>query len=207
MLSPRQEDRSVDFIFIIGAPAVGKTTLARELYKRLGGVYIEQNSAPEFMIPAYVKDEGAYEEQVCWGYVLRQAEYFRSLCLHNIIILDFDDIRIREVPLIFKGQSFAILRLYSSDPEQIKVQMIHRAKNEGGLYYPEMALRITALHRRRPLLPNEIKLDVAGKTPSEVLDGAETLLKDFSPLTDYEYALPDDKDYYSWVISRGLRQS
>ena len=73
-----------------------------------------------------------YEEQVCWGCVLRQAEYFRSLRLHNIMILDFDDIRIREVPLIFKGQSFAILRLYSSDPEQIKVQMIHRAKNEGG---------------------------------------------------------------------------
>ena len=197
----------MDFIFIIGAPAVGKTTLARELYKRLGGVYIEQNSVPEFVIPAYVRDEGVYEEQVCWGCVLRQAEYFRSLRLHNIIILDFDDIRIREVPLIFKGQSFAILRLYSSDPEQIKVQMIHRAKNEGGLYDPEMALRITALHQRRPLLPNEIKLDVAGKTTSEVLDGAEKLLKDFSPLTDYEYALPDEKDYYSWVISRGLRQS
>ena len=49
----------MDFIFIIGAPAVGKTTLAKELYKKLGGVYIEQNAVPEFEIPPYVRTKGS----------------------------------------------------------------------------------------------------------------------------------------------------
>ena len=195
----------LDFIFLTGAPAVGKTTLAKELYKRLGGVYIEQNGVPEFAIPAYVRDEGEYEERVCWGCLLRQAEYFRSLGLHNIIVLDFDDIRAREIPLLFKGQRFMMLRLVSSDPEQIKVQMIRRAGNEGGLYDPDMALKINSLLQSRPLLPNELCLDVAGKSREEVLDEAAGLAGSFVPVTEYEYELGDEKNYYSWVLSRGLR--
>ena len=41
----------MDFIFIIGPSAVGKTTLAKELYKHYNGVYFEQNMVPEFCIP------------------------------------------------------------------------------------------------------------------------------------------------------------
>ena len=55
----------MDFIFIIGPSAVGKTTLAKELYKHYGGVYIEQNMVPEFVIPKNVEDVGIYEEQLC----------------------------------------------------------------------------------------------------------------------------------------------
>lgn len=194
----------LDFIFIIGAPAVGKTTLAKELYKKLGGVYIEQNAVPEFVIPPYVKDEGVYEEQVCWGCVLRQAEYFRGLGLHNIVILDFDDLRARELPLLFRGQSFMILRLISGDIKQILSQMEHRRDNEGGLYAPQMAESISRKHLTRPLLPNEVSLDIAGRTKEQVLEEAYALVQGFEPKLDYEYGLDDINNYFSWVQSRGL---
>ena len=48
----------MDYIFVIGPSAVGKTTLARRLYKHYKGVYIEQNMVPEFIIPDNVTDEG-----------------------------------------------------------------------------------------------------------------------------------------------------
>ncbi|MBR6871911.1 MAG: AAA family ATPase [Ruminococcus sp.] len=194
----------LDFIFITGPSAVGKTTLARELYKRLGGVYIEQNAVPEFTIPPYVLDEGAYEERVCWGCVLRQAEFFKGLGMRNIVILDFDDLRTRELPLVFKGQRFLILRLYSSDPEQLKVQMIRRAKNEGGLFDLTLAERMNQKISRRPLLPNELSIDVAGKTAEQVLEEAYAAAESFGPLTDYDYLPGNINDYYSWVKSRGL---
>ena len=194
----------LDFIFITGPSAVGKSTLAKELYKRLGGVYIEQNTVPEFTVPPYVLDEGAYEERVCWGCVLRQAEYFKGIGMRNIVILDFDDLRTRELPLIFKGQRFLILRLFSSDPEQIKTQMIHRAKNGGGLFDLTRAERMNRKISRRPLLPNELSIDVAGKTAPQVLDEAYAAVKGFEPLTDYDYLPGDMNDYYSWVKSRGL---
>lgn len=41
----------MDYIFIIGPSAVGKTTLAKELYQHYNGVYLEQSMVPEFVIP------------------------------------------------------------------------------------------------------------------------------------------------------------
>jgi len=55
----------MDYIFIIGSSAVGKTTLAKELYQHYDGVYLKQNMVPEFMIPKDVDDLGVYEEELC----------------------------------------------------------------------------------------------------------------------------------------------
>lgn len=60
----------MDFIFIIGPSAVGKTTLAKKLYKHYNGVYFEQNMVPEFSIPKECIDEGVFEEQTCWDNVI-----------------------------------------------------------------------------------------------------------------------------------------
>ncbi len=54
-----------DYIFIIGSSGIGKTTLAKELYKHYNGVYFEQNMIPEFGIPDNV-DEGKFEEEIMW---------------------------------------------------------------------------------------------------------------------------------------------
>lgn len=194
----------LDFIFIIGPSGVGKTTLAARLYKQLGGVYIEQNAVPEFEIPAYVKDIGVYEEQVCWGCVLRQAEYFHSLGRHNIVILDFDDLRAREIPLLFKGHRYIIIRLYSSDPEQLRAQMAHRRDNEGGLYAPQGIAEVNERISSRPLLPNEVKTDVAGKDREQVLSEVLGIINGFEPQLDYEYELCGTDGYLSWVHSREL---
>ena len=89
----------MDFIFIIGPSAVGKTTLAKELYKHYNGVYIEQNMVPEFFIPNDIEDVGIYEEQLCWENTLAQVKFFHDKGLRNIVALDFDDIRTRELPI------------------------------------------------------------------------------------------------------------
>ena len=54
-----------DFIFIIGASGIGKTTLATKLYEHYKGAYVEMSMIPEFGVPEGV-DEGLFEEQVCW---------------------------------------------------------------------------------------------------------------------------------------------
>ena len=52
-----------DFIFIIGASGIGKTTLAKKLYEHYKGAYVEMSMIPEFGVPEGV-DEGLFEEQV-----------------------------------------------------------------------------------------------------------------------------------------------
>lgn len=117
-----------DFIFIIGPSGIGKTTLAKELYKHYNGVYFEQNMIPEFIVPKG-EDEGKFEEQVMWESSIILLKYFHSKGLKNIIALDFNDIRTREIPKIFKGTNFITLKLISTDYEQNKNQMLSRGEN------------------------------------------------------------------------------
>ena len=195
----------MDFIFIIGPSAVGKTTLAKELYKYYNGVYFEQNMVPEFTIPTDCEDEGVFEEQICWDNVLLQLKYFYEKGFRNIVALDFDDIRTRELPKIFKGYNFITNKLISSNPEQIKNQMIYRQNNEGGLYDIDNVNRANEKISNRKLLPNEVLIDVFGKSKEEVLKEAINIIDKFKPLIDYNYELDDENNYQSWVQSKNLK--
>ena len=194
----------MDYIFIIGPSAVGKTTLAKELYQHYNGVYLEQSMVPEFVIPEGVQDIGIYEEQLCWENVLLQLKFFHEKGHRNIVALDFDDIRTRELPMLFKGYQFITLKLVSSDTEQTKRQMEHRHNHEGGLYALHYVERANEVISRRELLTNEVLIDVAGKSKEEVLAEAIRVIDGFEPLMEYEYELPDERNFLSWVQSRGL---
>ena len=102
-----------DYIFIIGPSGVGKTTLAKGLFEHYKGVYFEQNMIPEFGIPDNV-DEGKYEEEVLWESSVELLKYFHNKGIKNIIGLDFNDLRTREIPTVFKGTNFITLKLISS---------------------------------------------------------------------------------------------
>ena len=194
----------MDFIFITGPSAVGKTTLAKKLYKHYNGVYIEQNMVPEFIIPNDVEDIGIYEEQLCWENTLAQIKFFYDKGLKNIVVLDFDDIRARELPKIFHGYNFIIIKLISTDPNQIKKQMEKRKHNEGGLYQPEYVERANSVIKNRKLLPNEVQIDIAGKTENAIFTEAIKLIDNFNPDKDYIYETDDEHNYLSWVKSRNL---
>ena len=195
----------MDFIFLIGPSAVGKTTLAKELYQHYKGVYIEQNMVPEFIIHDDVEDERIYEEEMCWENVLAQLKFFYDKGCRNIVALDFDDVRTRELPLKFRGYDFIILKLISGDDEQIKIQMTHRNENEGGLYYLNNVERSNQVISGRRLLPNEIAIDIAGKSKEDVFNEAIKIIDEFKPLKDYDYKLEDEHNFLSWVHSRNLK--
>ena len=195
---------SMDYIFIIGPSAVGKTTLAKGLFEHYRGVLLEQNMVPEFAIPDHTDDPGLFEETLCWENVLLQLRFFHEKGLKNIVAADFDDIRVRELPLVFKGSDFVILRLVSGKPEQIRHQMICRNENEGGLFLPDYVERANSVIKERKLLPNEALIDVAGKTKEEVLMEAIRMIDGFLPMKEYNYILDDERHYLSWVQSRKL---
>ncbi len=203
-LQAGRETDDMDYIFIIGPSAVGKTTLAKGLFRHYRGVFFEQNMVPEFMIPDHIEDPGLYEEQLCWENVLLQLRFFHDKGLRNIVVTDFDDIRARELPLVFKGCDYVILRLISGKPEQIRQQMIHRKENEGGLFLPEYVERANSVIMKRKLLPNEVIIDVAGKTKEAVLAEAVLTIDGFHPMKEYDYEPDDEHHYLSWVQSRQL---
>ena len=194
----------MDYIFLIGPSAAGKTTMAKGLYQQFRGVFLEKNMVPEFLIPDGVSDIGIFEEQLCWENVLLQLKFFHEKGLRNIVAGDFDDVRTRELPLLFKGYDFITLKLVSGDPEQIRQQMIRRNENEGGLFLPDYVARANSVIMKRKLLPNEVMIDIAGKTKEEVLAEAIGVIDSFRPLKEYDYEPDDEHHYLSWVQSRRL---
>ena len=78
-----------DFIFIIGPSGIGKTTLAKGLFKHYKGVYFEQNMIPEFVVPKD-EDEGKFEEQVMWEASIVLLKYFHNKLLLTLMILGLE---------------------------------------------------------------------------------------------------------------------
>jgi len=190
-----------DFIFIIGPSGVGKTTLSKGLFEHYQGAFAEMSMVPEFGIPEGV-DGGIFEENVCWECCVAQLKKFHELGIKNVISGDFDDLRTRDIPVVFKGYNYITLKLICSDYEQNFNQM----KNRGdGLIDFELLKKGTEKIMNRPLLVNEFEIDVAGKTPEEVLKEAITLIDSAGTRQEYEYELPPKEQFYSWVWSNGLR--
>lgn len=190
-----------DFIFIIGASGVGKSTLSKGLFEYYKGAYAEMNMVPEFGIPKNV-EPGLFEEMVCWECCVAQLKKFNELGIMNIISGDFDDLRTADIPIVFKGYNYITLKLICSDFEQNYEQM----KNRGnGLVDLELLEKSAKKINSRPLLINEVLIDVSGKACSQVLEEAIMLIEQTQSLTEYQYTKPAQDLFYSWVYANGLR--
>lgn len=194
----------MDFIFIIGPSGVGKTTLAKRLFKHYKSVYIEQDMIPEFRTLYGVTEmTGELEEKTCWVGIVALMKSFHSLGYKNVIGLDFNDLRTRDIPEVFMGYNFITIKLICSDYNQNLSQMLNRG--EGGLIDVGLLEEETPKINGRELLINEFCIDVKGKAPEEVEQDVIKLIDEAHIMVEYTYVKPDKELFYSWVWGDGLR--
>ena len=119
-----------DFIFVTGASGVGKTTLCNGLLAHYKTTCVEQHMIPEF-ISRDGKEQmtGELEELTCWENQVAMLKCFHKLGYKNIIASDIDDLRTADIPIVFKGTDYIIVKLISSDLSQIQKQMKNRPNN------------------------------------------------------------------------------
>lgn len=193
-----------DFIFIIGTSGIGKSTLAKGLLKYYKTTCVEQWMIPEFYSRDGIEEmNDELEEITCWENQLAMLFCFNRLGYKNVIASDIDDLRTGDIPIIFKGYNFITLKLICHDIEQLANQMKNRTN--GGLIDYDLQRNLNKKLLERPLLINEIEIDVTGLGEKEVLQKAIKIIENTESLLKYEYRKPPKEMFYSWVISNGLR--
>jgi ribosomal protein S18 acetylase RimI-like enzyme/energy-coupling factor transporter ATP-binding protein EcfA2 len=192
-----------DFIFVIGASGVGKSTLCRNLYGHYRTAYMEQSQAPEF--ESFTGEEnvtGIEEEEICWQWLVSSLKSYHSMGFCNVVCSDLDDLRVRDIPEVFRGYDFIILRLICSDYKQNYEQMKNRGE---GLIDFELLEKMSEKISDRPRMVNEYVIDVAGKTPEQVCEEAVNLIETVKICREYSYEKQPREMFYSWVFANGLR--
>lgn len=165
-----------DFIFVVGASGIGKTTLCRNLYGHYRTAYMEQSQAPEFeTLTGEENVTGITEEEACWQWLVSSLKCYHNLGFRNVVCSD-----------------------YRQNYEQMK--------NRGdGLIDFELLEKMSQKITNRPRMVNEYVIDVAGKTPEQVFSEAVGLLDAVEALREYEYEKQPREMFYSWVFANELR--
>lgn len=193
-----------DFIFVTGASGIGKTTLCNGLLRHYKTVCVEQHMVPEFISRNGTEMmTGELEELTCWENQVAMLMCFHRLGYKNIIASDIDDLRTADIPVVFKGTDFITIKLICSNPDQIREQMKNRLCN--GLIDYELQEKMNRKNIKRDPLINEVEIDVAGKSITDVLEEAVNIIDTMPSLIDYEYTKPPKEMFYSWVFANGLR--
>jgi type IV secretory pathway ATPase VirB11/archaellum biosynthesis ATPase len=153
-------------IVMSGAPGSGKTTITRLLHQHFQSVMIELGWLRQYHLdPAWLKASLREETMSFENLVFILRNYLRYGYDH-ILVNDLEDHRVRQIPSLFASDQFIIISLVIRDDETLKRRVLDPDRDSG---YRDHAAAIASNHAliKRPVLPNEHKLDNTNLDPQE----------------------------------------
>jgi predicted kinase len=76
------------WVILAGLPGAGKSTLARALVQRLGGVVLDKDSVREALFPGPLTDYTREQDDLCMGAIFAAAAYLTRSGLVEFVFLD-----------------------------------------------------------------------------------------------------------------------
>ena len=195
----------MDLIILAGSSGNGKTTVGKKLHELLKSPFMEFTWIPEFRalnphknITPKKEEEIAFENMmlVCKNYLRHKFE--------NIIVSDFNDVRLLDIPLQFRDFSYVIITLYSESDESIKERIINRMKskseNDESFDDYEFSIKHNKIIANRKLLPNEYRVRTDSNTVSNIAECIINIAKEHQPENNFvrsQYSRDDYNTYFN----------
>ena len=164
-----------DIIVIGGAPGSGKTTICRLLQARLNSPYIDFGWLRQFHLDETWSNASPREEAMAFenlAYIVRN--YLRH-GYRNIILTDFEDWRLQEIPIHFRHEDFVIATLVLHDAAEHARRVLDPTRDSG---YRNVTAARAWNHAviARSAVASEVKIDNTAPDPQPALDAIMTLL-------------------------------
>jgi predicted kinase len=153
-----------DLIFIHGAPGAGKSTVARALHQRLKSPYFEFGWIPEFRHKGEADLSYAEEEQLAFENLCLVVRNYLRHGFSNIILTDLRDPILRQALRRFARRNYLLVTLIVHDDHVLKLRVLDETRPSSYRDFEE-ALALNQLYLTRPLLRDEIRIDVTDCEP------------------------------------------
>lgn len=159
------EGPDLDLILIAGAPGSGKSTLCRELQRRLDSPFIEFSSLRQPHLDATWSNASKAEEEMAFENLVFVVDNYVRHGYRNVIVTDLRDERVTEVPARFPSLAFRIVSLVLRDEEELRSRIERRFQ---GFTDVEEAIRRNRAFSARPLVTGETRVEADGLTVEEL---------------------------------------
>jgi hypothetical protein len=148
----------MDFIFIHGAPGMGKSTLAWALQQQLQSPCFEFGWIPEFRVKrdSTITCEG--EESLAFENLTLVVKNYVHHGFEKIIITDLRDHIIQTIPEVFAGHSYRLITLWVDSNELLKSRVLEESRSSGYRNWQE-SLEINRTILARGLMLNEVRFN------------------------------------------------
>lgn len=189
----------MDFIIIHGSPGNGKTTVAMEIHKRLEGPWFEFGWIPEFTKKnPYTNILQKEEEQMSFENLILVCKNYYKHGFENVLLTDLDDVRMLDIPEVFKDYDYVIVTLYSEEDAVIKERILTR-DNGNEFRNWEQSVNTNRLIRNRRTLPNEYRIRSDNHTPEQIVDMITEILKNHIKTESFRLEKYDRSEYFTYI--------
>ena len=157
-----------DFIFILGAQGVGKTTLARLLKEKLKSVHIDFDWIRDFHLNKNWSNANDNEEKMSLENLVFLLKNYAKNEYNNIIVSGFTENNIKKILEELKDYKYIVITLYVRNDEVLKQRVLTETRDSGFRDF-ESSIKFNKELRDNLHFPNEQKIDNTNLSPEKAV--------------------------------------
>lgn len=158
-----------DFIFLLGSPGVGKTTIARILKEKLNVPYLDYDWIRGYHLNKDWSNTSDDERKMSLDNLIFILKNYKKHNFKNVLVEGFRVYDIEKLLEKFKENNFLVITLFVTNDAILKERVLTETRDSGWRDY-ENSINFNKRLKDELKFPNEQKVDNTSNTAEETAD-------------------------------------